>query len=247
MDMPDAGARLTFARARLIVADIPPAGARVRLTREEASHARALRLRRGQGIVLLDGSGREAPARVVGVSRRGIEVEVEVEAMSPEATPASGITLLVAAVRAERLAWLVEKATELGAGRVILVQTARTQSFRARPELVGRLDRVARAAAKQSDQAVWPTISGPISLSEALSLDPSTPRFILDPHAEPLPPVRSGRAAVLVGPEGGWTPEETESASAHGWRAARLPAGKLRTETAAITALALLRAAMEKT
>lgn len=243
--MPDSRTRLTAARARLIVPEIPDAGSRVRLPREEAVHARARRLKEGDAIILFDGSGREASGRVTRVLRAAVEVEIEAVRATP--APSRDLTLLVAAIRAERLSWLVEKATELGTSRIVLVESARTQSFRARTGLVGRLDRVARAAAKQSEQRVWPEITGPIALPEALSYEPSVSRFFLDfagldrLDARPL-----ARAAVLVGPEGGWTEDEARAASVHGWRSAQLPTGKLRTETAAIAALVLLRAAMQK-
>jgi 16S rRNA (uracil1498-N3)-methyltransferase len=233
-------------RARLIVPEIPPPGSRVRLSREETAHARARRLKEGDAVILFDGSGREASARVVRVLRAAVEVEVERVRASP--APARDLSLLVAAIRPERLSWLVEKATELGTSRIVLVETARTQSFRARTGLVERLGRVARAAAKQSEQRVWPEVTGPIALREALAFEPSVSRFFLHfGGRDRLDEQPLTRAAVLVGPEGGWTEEETQAASGHGWRSARLPAGTLRTETAAIAALVLLRAAMEKT
>jgi len=180
------------------------------------------------------------------VSLRGGVVEVLVG----EARPAPGVgpelVLLVAAVRTERLSWLVEKATELQATRIVLLRTARTQGFRAAESVVPRLQRVARAAAKQSDQARWPEIGGPIDFFEALTLCGSLARFLLDFEGEDLASQTRGGGAVLVGPEGGWTGEERVAATARGWLPASLPAGKLRAETAAIAALVLLRAATKE-
>jgi 16S rRNA (uracil1498-N3)-methyltransferase len=157
------------------------------------------------------------------------------------------VHLLIAAVRSERLSWIVEKATELGASRVTLVVSERTQSFRARAAIAERLSRVAREAAKQSEAARWPAIEGPLSLSEVLPAETSSMRLILDPSGEPFPATLAAEpAALLVGPEGGWTDRELAAAVGAGWRAVSVAAGKLRAETAAVAGLALARAALAR-
>ncbi|MFN2385313.1 MAG: 16S rRNA (uracil(1498)-N(3))-methyltransferase [Thermoanaerobaculia bacterium] len=232
-------------RARLIVESLPPAGSRIRLPAGEASHARARRLRVGDAVGLVDGSGRHARARVVSLGSGGVELSVDAVAQAPALAGRPDVTLLVGAVRPERMSWLVEKATELGVRRIVLVRSARTQAFRAAEAAVTRLERVARAASKQSEQDRWPEIVGPAALEDALEQDDSAQRFLLDLEGEDLPErLDRASAAVLVGPEGGWTPPEREAARRSGWRPARLPAGKLRTETAAVAAIVLLRAAM---
>jgi 16S rRNA (uracil1498-N3)-methyltransferase len=157
----------------------------------------------------------------------------------------SGLSLFVAGLRPERLSWLVEKATELSVERVTIVQTARTQSFRASPESACP-PRARRArAAKQSDAARWPRIAGPVPLPAALAGDPASHRIFLDAAGGDFPRTLSaGPAALLVGPEGGWTDAERGAARSAGWSAAALPAGKLRAETAAIAAVVLARAAL---
>jgi len=195
--------------------------------------------------VLVDGSGREAAAVVVRVGPGAVELRIEsVSPNVPEA--AAPIHLLVAAVRAERLAWIAEKATELGAARLTLVASARTQAFRSTAAAVERLERVVREAAKQSERADWPKIGGPVAFAEAIRGGRGT-RLLLDPGGEAFPAaLPPGPAALLVGPEGGWTEEELEAAIASGWRAVSLAAGKLRAETAAVAALTLARAALAR-
>ncbi|HEY3125286.1 MAG TPA: RsmE family RNA methyltransferase, partial [Thermoanaerobaculia bacterium] len=150
-------------------------------------------------------------------------------------------------LRVERLAWLAEKATELFAESVTLVASARTQSFRGSAAVRERLDRVAREAAKQCESARWPRIDGPLPLERALSERPASHRLFLDTEGEVFPSELSARAVtLLVGPEGGWTPAERETASAQGWSLVALPAGNLRAETAAIAALVLARAALAR-
>jgi 16S rRNA (uracil1498-N3)-methyltransferase len=215
----------------------------VRLSLEEAAHARARRLRRGDPVVLFDGSGREAEAVLTRLDRDGGEVAVE--RILPAGDPVVDIALFVAGLRAERLAWLAEKATELSAGSVTLVASARTQSFRGSAAVLARLERVAREAAKQCESPRWPRMDGPLPLDRALAERPGSLRLFLDPAGEAFPAEASARAvSLLVGPEGGWTAAERDEALARGWSLVALPAGKLRAETAAIAALVLARAAL---
>ena len=158
---------LCLARA-IVVASLPSAGGSCVLGREKAAHARARRLAAGDAIVLVDGSGAEAfgplsPA----VARDRVTIAIErVSHVPPEDLPA--VHLCVAAVRPERLAWIAEKATELGASSLVLVVSERTQRPRAGAGLVPRLRRVVEEAAEQSERARWPAIDGPVAFSSAL-------------------------------------------------------------------------------
>jgi 16S rRNA (uracil1498-N3)-methyltransferase len=231
---------------RLIVDALPEAGAACRIEGEEAAHARARRLAAGDAVVLVDGSGREAAGSVARIGRGFVDVDVEaVRAAAPDA--GSFIHLLVAAVRSERLSWIAEKATELGAARLTLVTTERTQRFRASDALGPRLARVVREAAKQAEAARWPDIAGPVALAEALRDERAPTRLVLDLGGEPFPTrLPAAPTALLVGPEGGWTDGEVAAALAAGWVATSLAAGKLRAETAAVAALTLARTALAR-
>jgi 16S rRNA (uracil1498-N3)-methyltransferase len=231
--------------ARLFVERLPETGESLRLSAAESAHARARRLGKGDAVVLFDGSGQEALARVSGRSRGQFEVVVlralETGLVAPP------VTLYVAGVRPDRLAWVVEKATELAASRIVLLRAERTQAFRAGEDLRDRLGRVARAAAKQCGAARWPPIAGPLSTSEALAQETAAHRFLLDPEGSPFPgALDDGALALAVGPEGGWTAAEIRAAQASGWTPSSLPAGPLRTETAAVAGLVLARAALER-
>lgn len=228
----------------MIVAGLPAPGETVRLSPDEASHASARRLRVGDPVLLADGSGRSALSEIVSLSGREVIVRVrEVVAESPGSIP---VSLYLAGLRPERLAWAVEKATELGAQRVVVVASDRTQSFRASAGLLPRLDRVARESSKQCGRPDWPAISGPVDLSGALEVESAPHRLFLDPAGDPFPRrIARGSAALLVGPEGGWTDGEREKAVHSGWKVVALPAGLLRAETAAVAALVLLRFAWD--
>jgi len=232
-------------RTRLIVPALGAAGETLRLSREEALHARARRLVAGDPVLLSDGSGVEATAHVVRISRKETIVRVsEVVERHPRDLR---VTLYLAGLRPERLAWAVEKATELGAAGVVLVRTARTQSFRASAGLLPRLERIARESSKQCGRADWPAIAGPVGFEKVLEEERCRDRLLLDADGARFP-LRLDRAssALLVGPEGGWTDPERTEASEHGWKIVALPAGTLRAETAAIAALALVAAAVKR-
>ena len=234
-----------MSRARLVVLALPEAGGVVRLEGAEARHAQARRLREGDAVVLLDGSGREAGGVVDRVTRGAVEVRVE-SVVRPSAERLGPIHLLVAAVRSERLSWIAEKATELGAARLTLVSSARTQSFRASGSAAARLERVVREAAKQCDRTDWPSIAGPTPFADAIRGERGT-RLVLDSEGEPFPAtLPNGPVALLIGPEGGWTEHELEVAIGEGWTVVSLAAGKLRAETAAVAALTLARAALAR-
>ena len=230
---------------RLIVERLPACGEIARVAGDEAAHARARRLSPGEAVVLIDGSGREAVGRVVRIGRAGCEVRVEsVSESAPDAGPA--LHLLVAAVRVERLCWIAEKAAELGASRLTVVTTERTQSFRARDGLLPRLERIVRESAKLAHASRFTAVAGPVPFAEALATDAQV-RLLLDPAGGAFPArLPAGPAALLVGPEGGFTDAERDAARESEWLTVALPAGVVRAETAAIAAMVLARAAAER-
>ncbi len=234
--------------ARFVVEALPAAGETCALGREKAAHARARRLAAGDEVVLVDGSGREAFGRVAANPSGRDRLAVAIDRVVP-APDAGGpaIHLCVAAVRPERLSWIAEKATELGAASLLLVVSERTQRQRAGSSLLPRLRRVVEEAAEQSESARWPRIEGPVAYASALARVEGFQRFLLDPRGEPFPAALPPReTALLIGPEGGWSDAEHAAAIAAGWVAASLASGKLRAETAAVAALTLARAALAR-
>jgi 16S rRNA (uracil1498-N3)-methyltransferase len=230
-------------RARLIVPALAAAGESVRLSPEEVAHAHARRLRVGDSVLLSDGSGRTALSEIVRLSRS--EAIVRVREIVPGLSGGVPVSLYLAGLRPERLAWAVEKATELGAARIVIVASDRTQSFRASAGLLPRLERVARESSKQCERSDWPTVAGPVDLESVLGDESSERRFFLDSEGDRFPRrMAAAPSALLVGPEGGWTDDERERAVKRGWKVVALPAGLLRAETAAIAALVLLRSAL---
>lgn len=227
---------------------------RLLISGRKADHAAARRLKTGETLSLFDGLGGEARARVLGWEKTGMQVEVfDRPAAGPR--PMVAVTLIVGLIRPERFRLLVEKSCELGVDRITPLLCRRSQ-----PERTFRLDKMNQAAVealKQCRRSHLPVIESPRGL-EAI-LDATTgpgSRMVLDFSGRPPGGPnddQSGtwphslnrerqQAALLIGPEGGLEPGELEAAVRAGYRAVRISDAVLRTETAALAALALIQA-----
>jgi len=168
--------------------------------------------------------------------------------LQSEALPA--ITLFMALIKFDRFEWMVEKATELGATRIVPFEAERSEKglALAARKRIERWRRIARESSQQSRRAHLPEIEIPRGFSEVLS-DASRHRYFLDekPRGRPLlgafPPVservREATIALLIGPEGGWTDLERGQAEKAGWAPVSAGPTILRAETAATAALAI--------
>jgi len=196
----------------------------------DAHHlGRVLRLAPGEAVVVTDGRGHWAISRYRGDGT--LEAGGPVEFDPPETPP---LTVAFAPVKGERPEWVVQKLTELGIDRILLVAAARSvvrwDRDRARGVLE-RLCRVSTEAAAQSRRVWLPEISGVVGLD---GLEPAG-MALAEPGGPPLGP---GVTGIAVGPEGGWSDEELDS----GLPAVGLARHVLRAETAAIAAGVLLGA-----
>ena len=200
---------------------------------------RALRLAVGDGLRVVDGSGRAREAVVSQVDRA--QALLTLGDAAPSLEPAAALELLVAPPRRERASWLVEKATELGVTAVRFVETERSPRAFGASE-IERLRRVAAAALEQCGRARLPEVTGTHAWRELADLLAGAPaRFVADPAASAAPPVLwSGRGALVVGPEGGWTAAEEAGLETLGCAAVSLGERVLRVETAAVAGAALL-------
>lgn len=186
---------------------------------------RVLRLGDGAPLCIADGSGRWRPVRL------GAELDPDGEdRIVPERRPA--LCVATAIPKGDRPEWLVQKLTELGVDRIVLLAAERSvvrwRGERADRHLE-RLGRVAREAAMQCRRVRLPVVSGPTA-PEALA-GPGT--VVADPDGGP---VDTGITTVLIGPEGGWTTTERERLGP----SIALGSTVLRTETAAVVAGTLL-------
>lgn len=160
--------------------------------------------------------------------------------------PSPLLILLAALFKFDHFEWMIEKATELGVDEIVPVETVRSERGLERAALK-RLDRwrkIALESSQQSRRTHLPEIREPVSFDGALARE-ATHRIALD--EDPAAPgllaptmAPSESAAILTGPEGGWTDEERVRIVACGWTRASLGPLILRAETAAIVALAII-------
>jgi 16S rRNA (uracil1498-N3)-methyltransferase len=175
-----------------------------------------------------------------------------------EAEPALPVTVLLSIFKFDRLEWIIEKATELGAERFIPMIARRSEKHlaQAAPARVERWRRVAREAAKQSRRSDVPVVEDVIPLKAAVSIRPAQPgvSLLLAEQERSLtlyaamqtvlqePGMENPAVHIAVGPEGGWTAEEEALFTSEGWRPVSLGPRILRAETAGITAMAVIAA-----
>jgi 16S rRNA (uracil1498-N3)-methyltransferase len=227
-------------------------GEALRVEGERYRHLfRARRLAAGERLRVVDGAGRARWAEVARVERTAAALGLDGPAPSNE--PLLHLELFVAVFRPERAAWLVEKATEVGVAAIRFLHTDRApRTFG--PGTLERLRRVAAAAVEQCGRALLPEVSGVHEWSELSRLAASCERrWFLDIQAAggtevaTASPTSPCPAALLAGPEGGWTEAERETAQALGFTPLGLGPRTLRVETAALVAAAWTVLAFERT
>jgi 16S rRNA (uracil1498-N3)-methyltransferase len=221
-------------------------GDTVRLGDEEARHGgRSLRLKSGDLVILADGEGGLAEARV-GAARPG---RLELTVLSRRQVPrprGPEIRLAAAVVRGPRFDLLVEKATELGADVLVPLLTRHGEVRPGGVEKPERWRRLAISALKQSRRAWLPRIEPVTTLEAFLEAWPGGTLWVAEP-GEPgpgIPKPDGDRLGLLVGPEGGWHPSETALLAGRGAVFISLGPNRLRTETAALALLVHARGAL---
>lgn len=230
----------------------PLPGDVVDLDREESHHLQGVL--RGAGSrdwCLVDGLGRRYTARAVG-SGRDPRFEIIGVEVDPREEAGPRLTLACAVVKGRHFELVIEKAVELGAHRLLPLVTERGVIEPGSGRRT-RWEAILRSALKQSGRCRLPELGEPVSLSAALAACAGdrlhagcapAERDLLPPArgAAAGSPVATDRFALFIGPEGGWTPAEAAQLAAAGARPLDLGPFTLRTETAAIAGLAVLRA-----
>jgi 16S rRNA (uracil1498-N3)-methyltransferase len=221
----------------MITVLLPPgrlaAGDVVSLDPAEIHHLRVRRAGEVVPVQLRDGQGLLG-AGVVRSERGAVQVVVERAEQVARPLP---LRLAVAAGDRDRFAWLVEKATELGVTELVPVETDRTAAVasRIREGQLGRLRRRALEAIKQCGAPWAPVVHPARPLAEFLAEALHGDRWLADRSGQPPGSgFGVGPVTVLVGPEGGLSDQETQSARAAGFRPLRLAEHVLRFETAAV-------------
>jgi len=201
----------------------------------------------GDQVLLFNGRHGEWRSRVTVVTKRAVGLEAQT--LERPQAPGPDLDLLVAVVKRGRLETIVEKAAELGVRRIRPILTERTNADRAR---ISRLAAIATEAAEQTGRLDIPQVSEPEKLIKLLKdWEPQRRLLFCDEGGEAAPVLEvlaaqpKGPWAILIGPEGGFSPAERNRLRALDYAAAAsLGPRILRADTAAISALTLWQAAL---
>ncbi len=234
---------------RVYIPDTLAPGALVTLPRQTSEHVtRVLRLDVGASLVAFDGSGAEFAAELTAVPKAGAQLRVGAS-RGVQADMPVALTLLQSLVRGEKMDWIVQKATELGVSRIVPVAVERSvvrldaaQAEKRREHWLG----IAISACEQCGRNRLPIIDAPTPLARALADTAAAElRLAFDAASrlslsQALTATRNS-VALLVGPEGGLTDNELQSATRAGFQAVQFGPRILRTETCAVAALAVIQ------
>jgi 16S rRNA (uracil1498-N3)-methyltransferase len=226
-------------------------GTKATMRGDAAEHlGRVLRAERGQLYELSDGvSVWLARVESLGMMKRG-ENRIEFTLVEPVEIrePALRVDLLIALVKFDRFEWCLEKATELGVRNIVPVAAARSEKalVAAAEKRRARWEKILIESAQQSRRVRPPGISATATLEKAFAETDAECKILLSERAdaEPLRNVLRGNAsnsvALAIGPEGGWTDGELDSARVAKFVEASLGRLILRTETAVLAGLAIV-------
>ena len=236
---------------RLHVTSPLAAAAAVAPTLDQSRYlTQVMRLKLGDDLLVFNGRDGEWRCSVAEVLKKGVVLRAE-EQVRPQ-VHGPDLELIVAVVKKARVETIVEKAAELGARRVRLVLTKRTNADRIR---LDRLDAIAEEAAEQTGRMDVPAVDDPMKLDALLDgweASPDSGRRLMfcdetggAPAMSALRDAGEGPWSILIGPEGGFSPEEGERLRSLPFAAAvSLGPRILRADTAAIAAMTLWQAAV---
>jgi 16S rRNA (uracil1498-N3)-methyltransferase len=234
------------AAPRLYCEDALSPHADIKLSERAARHAQALRLQVGDALTLFDGSGDEWSATLSALSKRGSFATLQ-QHHHIERESSLPVHLLQGVCAGDRMDVVLQKATELGVTTIQPIATLRSVvrlPAERQQRRQAHWQNIAIAACEQCGRNIIPPVAPSISLAEYLSTAPHEGlRIMLNPMGEHrLAEIqRPAGVNLLIGPEGGLTPDEIDLATAHGFIGVRFGPRILRTETAPLAALAAMQ------
>lgn len=222
---------------------LSPTDTRISLDEDTSRHViQVLRMKTGELLHLTDGRGQRITAAIAEAHKKQCIVTVTDMQFFPRSE--KNTTLAVSLLKqADRFEWLLEKATEIGVRNIIPLLCKRTEREKFRYE---RAHGICISAMLQSQQCWLPELSEPVAFGDFLQSCQASKKLIAHCEADagkrPLSQCGPfGEAALLIGPEGDFTPEEIAAAQQTGWIPVSLGSTRLRTETAALLGAVLLQ------
>ena len=229
---------------RYFVPDLPITGGLISLPDAEAQHAvRVMRVQVGDEVELFDGKGHQSQGIITAIKRNQCECEAAASS-SISREPSTRVDLGIALPKPDRAKELIERLTELGVHSVTPLLAQRSQ----RPPSASLLEKLSRAvveACKQCGRNHLMEIRSTQSADEFFRDSDGGNKLIAHPSAESvrLASIQRDQPCIAaVGPEGGWTDEEVESARSHGFRPLSLGSRIYRIETAAVAIACVIAA-----
>jgi 16S rRNA (uracil1498-N3)-methyltransferase len=219
----------------------------VDLPEKVAHHIQVLRLQIGEEITLFNGEGGEFTAEISQLAKKQAHVCITAHHQR-EAEPPHAITLAQALPEGSKMDWILEKATELGATYIqpLAAQRCVVKLNAERAEKKhSHWEAILIAAAEQSGRNRIPQLAPTTSFKDWITKKSDQPRILLSPRAtESLAQWSQSHphqaVTVMIGPEGGFSPEEEQLAIDQGAIALSMGPRILRTETAGLAVLAIL-------
>lgn len=217
---------------------------------DESRHiAKVLRAQPGQRVDIFDGCGRQARSEVVSCMPGAVVLRLVERVDIPPERPQ--LTLIQALPKGQKMDFVIQKAVEIGAHRIQPASTLRVE-VHPREIKINRWQRIAQEASRQCEAAWKSEVFEPVPLLDALRQAPGSVLMAhVDSNAQPLREVLGSMRehlpetlAICVGPEGGFAPEELAAATKLGVQPVSLGSRILRTETAGLFALSVIRHAL---
>jgi 16S rRNA (uracil1498-N3)-methyltransferase len=233
------------------------------LPAELLHHLRVRRISEGEVIPIFDGQGQIATATLIRMGNKAGELTIAAVKQNTLSEPPYGITLAQGLAGGDKMDWVIEKAVETGASRITPLQCERSviklhrssDAERAQKRLI-HWRAIIQAACEQCERTVLPLVEPIQTIADYLSKASSDDlngvlKLIFCTGDQPslakmITPLPAQNVILLIGPEGGFTPDEIALAMKAGFQAVSLGKRILRTETAGIAAISTIHAIWDR-
>lgn len=200
---------------------------------------KVLRLRVGDRVIFLDGTGKEYIASIREMDNSSLKAGID-EILENKNEPDLKITLCQALCKKDKFEWVLQKGTEVGISGFIPVLADRSEKLGLNLE---RAEKILKESSEQSERGIIPRLQEIQKFEDLIKNIPGE-KIILDKSGEPIKnyqlSITNYQLHIFVGPEGGWTENELKSAKENGAKIVSLGNTVLRTETAGLVATAIL-------